>query len=79
MPSWRLLGAACLVGGLGACAGEPPLAIDPPAQRAPSPDGGVRAIDAARGLGAPEYGQRGSNTGTWGGQQLPNLSTAPRL
>jgi hypothetical protein len=61
------------------CAREPPPAFNPPAQQAPSPDGGVRAIDSARGLGAPEWGRSGNNTGTWGGQQLPNIPASPRL
>lgn len=68
---------ACLAAA--GCAGEPPPLLDPPGRAAPSPDGGVRAIDSARGLGAPEFGRPGNNTGTWGGQQLPNIPAAPRL
>jgi hypothetical protein len=50
----------------------------PSRQNNPLP-GGERAIDESRGLQAPEYGARGNNTGTWGGQQLPNIPAAPRL
>jgi hypothetical protein len=57
---------------LAACAGAPSR------QSNPFP-GGERAINESRGLQAPEDGTRGNNTGTWGGQQLPNISAAPRL
>ena len=50
----------------------------PPRQNSPL-SGGERAIDESRGLQAPEYGARGNDTGTWGGQQLPDIPAAPRL
>lgn len=57
---------------LTACSGAP-------SQQNNSFFGGERAINESRGLQAPEDGTRGNNTGTWGGQQLPNISAAPRL
>jgi len=46
----------------------------------PSPDAGVRAIDAARALSNPDdESATGDNTGTWGGVQMPNITDAPRL
>jgi hypothetical protein len=67
---WALLGALLL--GLAACGPAP-------AARTGRLPGGERAIDDGRALGAPEYGTGGNNTGTWGGQQLPNIPASPRL
>jgi hypothetical protein len=70
---WLFLGLALLPA---ACAPPPPG----PGPGAEGPaTGGVRAIDAARGRLMPEYGRPGDDTGTFGGQQLPNVSRAPRL
>jgi hypothetical protein len=80
LPSW---GALCLgVLLVAACAqGQRPDLVVNPAQPGPqrAPDGGVQAIDSSRGLTAPEWGRSGNNTGSWGGQQLPNIPAAPRL
>jgi hypothetical protein len=58
----------------------PAACAAPPGRDAPvSETGGERAIDAARGGVMPEYGRPGNNTGTWGGQQLPNINLAPQL
>jgi hypothetical protein len=67
---WALL--VPLLVGLAACG---PV----PAARNDRLTGGERAIDDSRALQAPDYGTVGNNTGTWGGQQLPNIPAAPRL
>ena len=61
-----LLAAGCAFG---------PAAPPPP----PPSDPGVRAMDADRGLTDGDRGVSGSNSGTWGGAQVPNISEAPRL
>ena len=69
----KALGVASLVALLGAgCA-----RTIPPVSDAASP--GERAIDADRGLIDGDRGVSGSNTGTWGGVQTPNIQDAPRL
>ncbi len=48
----------------------------PPPDRASA---GEEAIDADRGLTDGDMGVSGSNTGTWGGVQVPDIQSAPRL
>jgi hypothetical protein len=64
--------------GLAACVPGPAAGPARPAANDRA-SGGERAIDDSRALGAPDYGTTGNNTGTWGGQQLPNIPAAPRL
>jgi len=67
----RVTGIALLLLAAG-CADAPP-------PRSAAPGAGVSAIDADRGLTDDDEGGQGSNTGTWGGVQLPDVQTAPRL
>jgi hypothetical protein len=67
------LGAAALAALLAAGCGAGPAGL-------PSPDAGVRAIEADRALTDPDAeSASGDNTGTWGGVQMPNIQDAPRL
>ena len=69
-----LILAATLLLTVGGCN----MAVPPPP--GPSPNGGVRALDAARALSDPDDESAGTdNTGTWGGVQVPNIQDAPRL
>lgn len=48
----------------------------PPPDRASA---GEEAIDDDRGLTDGDMGVSGSNTGSWGGVQVPDVQSAPRL
>jgi hypothetical protein len=70
----RHLGMAALAALLAAgCAGN----AVPPVPDAPS--AGEEAINDDRGLTDGDRGVAGSNTGTWGGVQMPDVQSAPRL
>lgn len=70
----RFLGMATLAAML--VAGCSNTAMPPPPDAASA---GEEAIDADRGLTDGDRGVSGSNTGTWGGVQLPDVQSAPRL
>ena len=72
----RFLGPAALALLLAAGCADPG---NPPPSGRGGVSGGERAIDADRGLTDGDRGVSGSNTGTWGGVQVPDVQSAPRL